>query len=71
MPLTIPTGVAPAIAASQILQQVNGVLAQVSGAVNNGIPARGTNPAIAAADLQAAIGSTNLAKIEAAIVALS
>jgi hypothetical protein len=69
--LTFPSGIAPSLAAAQLFQQVNGVLTQVSGALNNGIPARGNIPAVAAVDLQNAIGSDNFTKLANAMAALA
>jgi hypothetical protein len=67
MPLQITASGAANLAASQIIQQANGFFAQVSGSLYNGIPARGTIPAVAATDLQDALGSANLSQILAAI----
>lgn len=71
MPLQLPSGVAPSVAAQQIIQQVNSTLQNVSGLLQNGVPARGPFPAVAASDLLNAIGSGNYAKLQAAMAALA
>ena len=58
-------------AATQIINQAQAFKAQVAAALANGIPARGNVPAITAADLQTALGSANLAVIQAIVTALS
>ncbi len=60
-----------AVAAAQIENQVNGLAMQVANALANGIPARGNQAAISAADLAAAIGTINVAKLNAMIAALA
>ena len=63
-------------AAVNIVNQLNNVSANITGILANGIPARpaqGSNPAvaaIAAAEISAALGSTALGQIQAALTAL-
>ena len=67
MPLQITPSGAANLAAYQIIQQANGFFTQVSGPFNNGLPASGNIPAVAATDLQDALGTANLSQILAAI----
>jgi hypothetical protein len=71
MALQLTESLAANQAATQVINQLNAIATQVGGALASGIPARGNVPAISAADLQAALGSVNLAKVQAVIAALS
>jgi len=67
MSLQITPSGAANLAATQIVNQANGFFAQVSGALNNGIPARGNMPAVLAGDLANALGASNLTALQAAL----
>lgn len=54
----------------QIVSQVNAFASAMRNALDNGVPARGNQPAISAADLKVSIGPANVARIEAALAAL-
>jgi len=71
MSLQITPSGAANLAASQIVNQANGFFAQLSGALQNGIPARGTNPAVAAGDLANALGVANLTALQASLSGFS
>ena len=75
--MSAPTFTAAQKAASLITNQVMGLQNNVaqqanrlSGFITGGIPAQGNNPAVSAADLQAALGE-NLATVNAALAALA
>jgi len=70
MPLQITESGAATLAATQIINQVNNVFHQVSGYLENGIPAQGQKPAISSVDLQAAIGEQNLTMLKNALAAM-
>jgi len=53
-----------------IAGQVNYTARAVKTALANGIPARNGQPAVSAADLQAALGAANVAKLNAMLSAL-
>lgn len=68
---------APILVANQIAQQINGTVSRIQQILANGIPARPAvgnqpaQPAISADAIKAALGPVNLAKIQAAVAALS
>jgi hypothetical protein len=71
MSLQLPTETAAATAAAQLIGQLNNVVAQAVNAIANGIPARGTLPAVVASDLQTALGTANVTKIQAVQAAIA
>jgi len=71
MPLTITPAAAANLAAAQIINQVTQVASQINNALANGVPARGNQPAISAADLATALGTVNVAILNAMASALA
>lgn len=68
--LTVPVVNQANIEANRAINQLNTVAANLTNALANGIPSRGNQPAVSAADFRKAIGDANAAKIEAALKAL-
>lgn len=57
------------LVANQILTSLNGAAAQAKKALAEGLPAQGNQPAITAADIQAAIGTENITVINSVVAA--
>jgi len=60
-----------ALAAIQIVNQVNSLAANLTKLLSDGIPARGNQTAISASDLVEALGTSNVSKIQAVIAAVA
>jgi len=58
-----------ALVANQILTGLTNVATQAKKAINEGIPAQGNLPAVAAADVVSALGSANVSAIQAIVTA--
>lgn len=71
MSLQVSPAAAAGIAASQIANSVSNVLKQATDAITNGIPARGNQAAISAADLVAALTQATATKIQSAAAAVA
>ena len=57
------------LVANQLLNALNGSAAQAKKALAEGLPAQGNQPAVTAADLNVALGTANVAVINAVITA--
>jgi len=67
MALQITESLAASNSATQMVNQLNGLINQISGAINNGIPARGSIPAVTSGNLFNALGPDNYATIQAVL----
>jgi hypothetical protein len=57
--------------ATQIIGQSNQFVQSIRNAFEKGLPAQGENPAVSPKEIKDALGSENVAKLEAALQALS
>ena len=71
MSIVITPGARAAVVASQIVGQINQIAANAARTLNSGVPAQGANPAVAAADIESAIGPVASAQIQVVIAAIN
>lgn len=71
MSIVITPAARAAVVASQIVGQINQIAANAARTLNSGVPAQGVNPAVAAADIESAIGPVASAQIQVVIAAIN
>lgn len=69
--MTLPPQSQAALVAGQIIAQVTGLLNNAIQVIDNGMPAQPNQPAVSAADVQAALGTENVMKLRSAVALLS
>jgi hypothetical protein len=69
--MALPAQTQAALVAGEIISKVNTLLNNALQAIDNGVPAQEGTPAIAATDIQAAIGSENIMRLRSAVAILS
>lgn len=69
MSIEITPAARAAVIANQVAGQLNATATNVSRLLSQGVPAQGNNPAVAAADIQSALGSVGVAQANLIVAA--